>query len=117
MVVHRDSDLLGQPGLGERCGHGRASEGVCAVSKNAANCDGSHVEGLSLGKLISLRCWSWSATKESNTCHPQLSWQSPLWPQFDVIGLVTTTVVLHRHSKSITSDQPMQQCWEKILSV
>ena len=69
MVIHRDSDLLGQPGLGERCGHGGASEGVCAVSKNAANCDGSHVEGLSLEKLISLRCWLWSATKESNP-HP-----------------------------------------------
>ena len=69
MVIHRDSDLLGQPGLGECCGHGGASEGVCAVSKNAANCDGSHVEGLSLEKLISLRCWLWSATKESNP-HP-----------------------------------------------
>jgi hypothetical protein len=44
-------DLLGQPGLGERCGHGGASEGVRAVSKNAANCDGSHAEGLSLGRL------------------------------------------------------------------
>lgn len=47
-------DLLGQPGLGERCCHGRASEGVCAVSKNAANCDGSHAEGLVVGRVCVL---------------------------------------------------------------
>ena len=70
-------DLLGQPGLGEGCGHGRASEGVCAVSKNAANCDGSHAEVLLLGDLILLRCVVVVGDKRIQLAVIH-SWQSPL---------------------------------------
>jgi len=50
-MTEHQIDVLGQPGLGEGRGHGRASERMGPISKNAANCDGSHAERLSLGEL------------------------------------------------------------------